>query len=460
MSFVRAPAVAGLFYPRDAAGLAAEVQEHLDHSLDDLPAPGFPKIVIAPHAGFVYSGPIAAQAYDLLRPARGIVRRVVLLGPCHRVPVRGMALPGARAFDTPLARIPVDAEAVRGLQGFSPVIDLPEAHEEEHAIEVHLPFLQHVLGEFSLVPFVVGRADPEQVAQVLEHLWGGEETLIVISSDLSHYLPYDRARGIDGATARAILSFDTRISHDQACGATPISGALIAAKRRGLAPRMLDLRNSGDTAGGQSRVVGYGSFAFSRDAAPYGHDHGRELLALARRSIASAIGLGDRGFEELQPWMREQRASFVTLKLGGRLRGCMGMLEAARPLCEDVAANARAAALRDPRFSPLGTAEFHSLEIEVSVLSRPKRLEFADHSDLLRQLVPGEDGLILECRAPDGVRRGTFLPQVWEELREPEHFLRQLKQKADIPADTRSTRCTVKRYRVVKWRESETRSAE
>src|SRR5213592_2504 len=232
---VRPPAVASLFYPGDARTLAEEVSSYLDQTQGVPLAPGFPKALIVPHAGFIYSGPVAASAYDRLRPARGIVRRVVILGPCHRVPVRGLALPRARAFDTPLGRIPLDEEAIASIRGLPQVVESAATHAEEHALEVQLPFLQRVLGGFSLVPLVVGDAAPEKVADVLERIWGGTETLIVISSDLSHYHSYERARSIDGATVRAILGLDTGISHEQACGATPVAGLLVAAKRKGLA---------------------------------------------------------------------------------------------------------------------------------------------------------------------------------------------------------------------------------
>src|SRR4051812_48465362 len=171
MSMVRAPAVAGLFYPGDAASLLSEVRDFLDQADSDRLAPGFPKILIAPHAGFAYSGAVAAHAYGLLRAARGIVRKVVLLCPCHRVPVRGMALPGVGAFDTPLGRVPIDTAAVERLRGLPGIVEMPAAHHQEHAVEVHLPFLQHVLGDFSLVPLVVGAASPAQVATVLEAVW-------------------------------------------------------------------------------------------------------------------------------------------------------------------------------------------------------------------------------------------------------------------------------------------------
>jgi AmmeMemoRadiSam system protein B len=226
-----------------------------------------PKAIIAPHAGYIYSGPIAASVYTLLAPARDRVNRVVLLGPTHRVAVRGLALPGAEAFATPLGVVEIDRAAVDALRGLPQVVESPQAHALEHSLEVHLPFLQTVLGGFTLLPLAVGQATPQEVADVLERLWGGPETLIVVSSDLSHYLPYRNAQAVDRTTAQAILALSTDISHEQACGATPVTGLGLAARRRGLRPELLDLRNSGDTAGDHDRVVGYGSFAYYEKSA-------------------------------------------------------------------------------------------------------------------------------------------------------------------------------------------------
>lgn len=452
---IRRPAVAGAFYPGDREALSRELVEMLEQTVEDAPAPTFPKLVIVPHAGYIYSGPIAASAYDRLRPARGIVTRAVLLGPAHRVPVRGLALPGATAFDTPLGRIPVDAQAAASLRDLPQIVESRDAHALEHSLEVQLPFLQRVLGDFTLVPLVVGEATADEVAQVIERLWGGPETVIVISSDLSHYRPYDDARRIDGITARAIVGFDTGISHEQACGATPVAGALIVARQHGLTPQLLDLRNSGDTAGGREQVVGYGSFAFSAGDAKFGAEHGRTLLRVARASIGAALGCNPEPAIADDLWLRIARATFVTLKKGGDLRGCIGSLEARRPLGEDVVANARAAAFQDPRFSRLARPEFETIDIEVSLLSTPRRILFEDHDDLIRQLRPGEDGIILESGEGNAGRRATFLPQVWEGLPDPEQFLAHLKQKAEIPANVRTTRCKVLRYGALKWREAE-----
>jgi AmmeMemoRadiSam system protein B len=262
MPAVRPAAVAGTFYPGDASALAAEVAAYLAEALPGRAARA-PKAIIAPHAGYMYSGAVAASIYARLAPLNGIVKRVVLAGPAHRVYVSGAAVPATQAFASPLGPVPLDLEAIEALRalGFVEVSD--RAHATEHSLEVHLPFLQSVLGPFSLVPVVVGDASAEEMAQLFDALWGGPETLIVVSSDLSHYLPYDAARGRDRETARAIVNLDARLVPEEACGAAPINGLLEAARRHRMTAEMVDLRNSGDTAGGLDRVVGYGAFAFT-----------------------------------------------------------------------------------------------------------------------------------------------------------------------------------------------------
>ena len=268
----RAAAVAGLFYPADAAVLARDVQALLAAVAQPNSPAGTPKALIVPHAGYIYSGPVAASAYARLRPLRGTIQRVVLLGPVHRVAVRGLALPGVQAFETPLGQVPIDREAVNRLliRPMRQVTTSAAAHAPEHSLEVQLPFLQQVLGDFKIVPLAVGDTTPEAVAEVIEALWGGPETLIVVSSDLSHYLPYQAAQHIDQQTCAAIARLQTLDSHEQACGATPVNGLLLAARHHHLRPQLLDLRNSGDTAGDRERVVGYAAFAFAEES---GHAH-------------------------------------------------------------------------------------------------------------------------------------------------------------------------------------------
>jgi len=262
MPAVRPAAVAGMFYPGEPSALAAEVASYLGAAPAGKSHAAAPKAIIAPHAGYMYSGPIAGSVYARIAPLAGRVRRVVLAGPAHRVYVPGVALPAAREFDTPLGGVALDEEAIAIARRFPFVEVNDRAHALEHSLEVHLPFLQAALGDFRLVPLVVGDAGPAQVAALLEALWGGEETLVVVSSDLSHYLPYESARRRDGGTARAILDLEAHLVPEDACGAAPINGLLELARTRGLEAELVDLRNSGDTAGGRDRVVGYGAFAF------------------------------------------------------------------------------------------------------------------------------------------------------------------------------------------------------
>jgi hypothetical protein len=257
MPRVRPPAVAGTFYPAQPERLVESVDVLLGASAVDA-AGVAPKALVIPHAGYIYSGSVAATAYARIRPVAGAIRRVVLLGPTHRVHLRGVAVPEAEVFDTPLGPVQIDTETLvrAGLPRSA------AAHAREHSLEVQLPFLMRLLGQFRLVPIAVGEARPEEVAALIEAFWGGPETLVLISSDLSHYLSYTDARQTDARTADRIVALDAPILHEEACGATPINGLLLAARRRGLRPEMLDLRNSGDTAGGKGEVVGYGSFAF------------------------------------------------------------------------------------------------------------------------------------------------------------------------------------------------------
>ena len=260
MITTRPPAVAGMFYPGTASELAATV----DQLLADAPeiALDQPKALIVPHAGYIYSGATAARAYATLVPWRATIRRVVLLGPTHRVAVDGLALPKSESFATPLGSVRLDAAAIAQLSALPQIVFSDHVHAEEHSLEVHLPFLQRVLDDFTLVPLAVGHATPQAVAEVLDLLWGGPETLIVISSDLSHYLPYAAANQADHKTCEHILQLDTHLHPEQACGAFPVNGLLLVAGQRGLAPHLIDRCNSGDTAGDKQRVVGYAAFSF------------------------------------------------------------------------------------------------------------------------------------------------------------------------------------------------------
>ena len=261
MDTIREPAVAGMFYPADKRQLTRMISDFLS----DLATNGSsPKAIIAPHAGYIYSGPTAAVAYARLSKCADSIKRVIILGPAHRMAVRGLAASSADAFATPLGILPVDKESLLRILGLPQVQIVDEAHAAEHSLEVHLPFLQMIFPDISIVPLLVGEAKDEEVAELLEQLWGGPETIIVISSDLSHYHDYATAQALDMTTAQAIEQLDpAALRFDSACGRIPIRGLLQVARRHGLQATTADLRNSGDTAGSKNRVVGYGAFIFS-----------------------------------------------------------------------------------------------------------------------------------------------------------------------------------------------------
>ncbi|MCW8923077.1 MAG: AmmeMemoRadiSam system protein B [Gammaproteobacteria bacterium] len=260
MSGIRPAAVADMFYTGNPTQLRAEVQSMLAHARVTAPVP---KAIIVPHAGYIYSGPIAASAFAQLIAGKDKIHRVVLLGPCHRVPLSGLATSSADFFETPLGAIPIDRELSDRLLQFPQVQEFDLTHAQEHSLEVQLPFLQQALDEFTLLPLVVGDASSTDVHEVLEAIWGGNETLIVISSDLSHYHDYHTAQQMDAATCQAIENLDGKqIHYDQACGRNPVMGLLLSARKHNLEVTTLDLRNSGDTAGSKDQVVGYGAWAF------------------------------------------------------------------------------------------------------------------------------------------------------------------------------------------------------
>jgi len=494
MGFVRHAAVAGQFYPGNAADLTSAIEKFL---ADANPAEGAtPKALIAPHAGYVYSGPIAANAYAQISAAASSIKRVVLLGPCHRVAVNGLALSSADSFETPLGQVEIDKDAAEQILALAQVSIFDATHELEHSLEVHLPFLQVLLDEFKLVPLVVGEASPESVGEVLDMLWGGDETLIVVSSDLSHYLDYESASNLDGQTSAAIENLaPDQISRTGACGRFPVGGLLDQAKKRGLKVTTLDVRNSGDTAGPKDRVVGYGSWMFVEpqpelepepaprkavsvtlqpaenskptepvDLPPSEPDqpalseedfedatrallktHGTDLLLLAAYAID--YGLDHANPLEVNPAdhaepLRAEGACFVTLKKKGDLRGCIGSPQAYRPLVEDVVHNAYRAAFADPRFPKLEADEREDIEISISVLSPAVPMTFDDEEGFLNQLRPGIDGLIIE----DKGLRSLFLPSVWSQLPAVNDFIGRLKMKAGMSKDHWSPKFKAMRF--------------
>ena len=448
MGNVRDPAVAGFFYPADSDTLASDVAGFLAAAA---PAPvASPKALIAPHAGYVYSGQVAAQAYSAWREDAETIERIVLIGPAHRVAFQGIAAPSVDAFKTPLGEVAIDADAVTAIRELPQVVIDDEPHRQEHSLEVHIPFLQELLGEFKLLPLVAGAVAGEQVAEVIEHLWGDEKTRFVISTDLSHYQDYATAQQLDGATADAIEAMEpASIGRDQACGRIPVSGMLLAARNHGLSVTRLDLRNSGDTAGKKDKVVGYGSWAVGEGAAEAStrpsnappmddramlQQEGARIFRAAAQSVGYAVKNGKPPKVDISSFpsvLQETRATFITLNKSGQLRGCIGTIQAHQPLIADVVENAYKAAMKDPRFPPVQEDELSDIELSISLLSPFTEMSFTDEADFMRKVRPKIDGLIIA----DQGKRSVFLPQVWEGIPDTATFVSRLKQKAGLAAD-------------------------
>lgn len=456
---VRAPHMAGTWYPAGDNECADMVMACLEKGLAS-PIPD-PKVIVAPHAGFVFSGEIAGTAFKSLAPHAGRIKRVVIVGPAHRVGFKGLATTSADAWATPLGTVPVDWDALRALMPLPGFSVLDRVFEGEHSLEVHLPFLQRVLEDFTIVPILVGDAGMPLVRDALKLVWGGPETVISVSSDLSHFHDYDTARGLDLATTRSIeLLAHDKIDGNGACGHRPLSGALELARQQDLRVTHLDVRNSGDTRGGRDRVVGYGAYAMEyADGARIAESDRNQLLDAARFALRFGVENGRPPQAELGQGLSQSltamRASFVSLKIAGRLRGCIGSVIAHQPLLLDVIANAYKAGFGNQRFGPLTEDELGQIDLEISLLSFPRIMRFADEADLVRQVRPDMDGLILQ----DQGRRGLFLPSVWEGLPKAEDFVKHLKRKAGLPMDHWSEGLRVFRYTTETFGEPYAKSA-
>ncbi|MCC7075550.1 MAG: AmmeMemoRadiSam system protein B [Acidimicrobiia bacterium] len=459
---IRPPAVSGTFYPADPAVLRRTVDRDVAAASSETRGVVHPKAVIAPHAGYVYSGPVAGAAYARLAPLRGRVERVVLLGPAHRVRVRGLAVPSVDVLETPLGPVRVDSAARDAVLVLGCVQVDDAAHAPEHSLEVQLPFVQRVLGDVAVLPLVVGDARPAEVASVLDTVWGGAETLIIVSSDLSHYHDYETAVRRDRETAHAIVDGEVdAVGTGDACGAHPVRGLMLAAKRHDLDVEILDLRNSGDTAGRRDRVVGYGAFAFTErledEVARVVDTTALEDAGVQRLLLDTAVDAIDRHLEgdrqmhlpdgDLPEVVTRDGASFVTLERAGRLLGCTGSMVPSRPLIEDVAIHAVTSAFADPRLPAITRADWHEMCVKISVLGPLERLDVDSTEDLARAIRPGVDGLLVE----GGGRRATFLPSVWEKVDGADEFLELLWRKAGLHEASWPHDMVVERYTTVEF---------
>ena len=443
---VRAPHMAGSWYPAGDNECADMVMACLDKGRSSPVSD--PKVIIAPHAGFVFSGEIAGTAFRQLAEHRKRIKRVVIIGPAHRVGFKGLATTSADAWATPLGTVPVDWGALQKLMPLPGFSVLDKVFEGEHSLEVHLPFLQPVIDDFSIVPILVGDASVELVRDALKLVWGGPETVISVSSDLSHFHDYDTAVGLDQETTRQIELLQLeKIDGKGACGHRALAGVLDLARAQDLRVTHLDVRNSGDTKGGRDRVVGYGAYAMEyAESAQVSEVDRRVLLRATKEALKFGVENGRAPNVDYGPGVSKSltamRASFVSLKIAGRLRGCIGTVVAHQALLPDVVGNAYKAGFGDPRFGPLTMEELDQLDIEVSLLSFPRIMRFQDEDDLVRQVRPDMDGLILQ----DQGRRGLFLPSVWEGIPKAEDFIRHLKRKAGFDVDHWSNDLRVFKY--------------
>ncbi|NVO29289.1 AmmeMemoRadiSam system protein A [Donghicola sp. C2-DW-16] len=448
MTETRALRFAGSFFPRDPVALRAAVTE----GLAQVPAvtEAQPRAVISAHAGYSYSGRFTGMAIGSV-PSRP--KRVVVLSPSHRYRFQGVAFPPWAAYDTGLGVLPLDRPALHDLAAKGLASEDAAAHDNEHGIETQLPFLAARWPGMPVVPLVMGATDAAHVAAIIDHL-ASDGTLFLLSSDLSHFLNDTNAKASDATAAEKIERGETGLTGAQACGALAINGWMASSTGQGTKALRLGMGNSGAVTKDLSRVLGYGAWAFyGIDADMLADRHRATLLRMSRQALEIRVGRGTApklATGSFAAPLQGQAATFVTLTQGGRLRGCIGILAARRPMMADVAVNTQKAALEDPRFPPVTPADLPDLSIKIAVLSRAAPLPAATEAEALERIEAGKDGLILQ----DGAHRGTLLPAVWESLPDPVAFLRALKRKAGLPEDHWSDSLRLMRYRAETFGES------
>jgi MEMO1 family protein len=459
---IHPPQVAGMFYPAEPDALNALIADARKHARPD--GDVSPKVVVAPHAGLVYSGSVAATAFGAWARRAEPPRRIVIIGPAHRVAFAGVAIHPASKWRTPLGELGVAPAAHAELAQAPGIAVDPRPFAGEHSLEMHLILLQAMLpAPFEIVPILVGDADPHTVAKALRRVWGGPETVVAVSSDLSHFLDRKSAASIDSDTARRIETLDVAaLDGRRACGFLAVQGALEIAAERDMRATGLHLATSADAGADASRVVGYGAFALEYAASARLAETNRgRLLSACMSALQVATQSGGKApnvrFDGLSPALSAWRATFVTLTENERLRGCIGSLEPGRPLIDDAVANTAKAGFADPRFPPLKESELTGLRLDVSILSHPRPIPAASESELADELEPDRDGLILTA----GRRRALFLPSVWRHLPDARGFVRHLMAKAGFESNPWPEGLEARRFRVesfgAPWRRIESR---
>ncbi|MDI6688150.1 MAG: AmmeMemoRadiSam system protein B [Desulfobacterales bacterium] len=459
---IRKAVAAGRFYP----ALRSELEQMIDgltfqakQTSVQIPPDKQLKALIMPHAGYVCSGLTAAHASLVLR--ENLFNRVVLMGPDHKIGFNNGAISDADAYETPLGLVRLNDDAAKLRANSDLFQSVTDSDRLEHSLEVILPFLQRYLNEFEIIPIVMGGGDVKRFAAAINPMLD-QNTLLVVSSDLSHYLPYSQAVDKDKETINMILNLqsnDLLRSYNSSCGKPPLLVMLNMAKHYGWKPLLLHYSNSGDTVGGRSQVVGYAAIAFYGDPSMLKKDEqqidlqlGQALVKLARQAIMQRLGLkiSDKESDLAATAVKDEAlkarcGTFVTLKIAGNLRGCIGSLAAEESIIDGIKRNAVNAAFYDPRFSPVTVEEIEKVDIEISILTSPQPLEYINSVDLISKLRVNVDGVVLR----KGMAGATFLPQVWEQLPRPENFLSHLCVKAGLPANAwENTKLEISTYQV------------
>lgn len=467
MEKYKEPAVSGVFYSANPEVLSQELGKYLEVGYDLNERK--PKMLIVPHAGYKYSAQVAAKAYAELIKYGQHFDTVVVVGPSHYAYVKGAVLPTHDYFKTPLGNIPLDKQKIDALVQQPGFVKDNRPFVKEHSIEVQLPFLQKTLKNFKIVPVLYGQIEPQQLADALAMFLDDAKTLLIFSADLSHYYKADEAEVIDTHTARMIDLGNANLSKEMSCGAEGINAALILAQKMQMHARLLDITHSGNVSGDLSKVVGYGAWSFGEAEATekektkleqevenlktFANIYGQDLLKLAAQSLQAAVS-GDNfkvSRKDYPDVLFDKGASFVTLTKNGKLRGCIGSLMPRQAIAEDVAQNARKAALEDPRFKPVKPKEIPDLTISISFLTGYEQIEFNSEQELLDQMVQGTDGIVLR----DGTRQGLFLPSVWSEVKDKKEFLEELKLKAGMSPGYWSDKIKAYRFRTVEIKKDE-----
>lgn len=443
MEKVKKPSVAGKFYTADKEELLSQLEAFDKNNPADYNYKS--KAVIVPHAGYYYSGQLANNGISCLNKS---AKNIIIIAPTHYVPFEGLALTSYEKWSTPIGEITVNQEINKKLkESFSFCQYLDEAFKDEHSAEVQVPFIQKMFPEAQIIPILVGRIDYEKISEVFKLFWDDSETAFVVSSDLSHFYTSSQARKIDNATAEMIETGETEdFRHEQACGSSGVLALLNFAREKNYSMIRVGMYNSGDVTGDESRVVGYGSWLlYEGEKTKFLKDNFSGLmLKICKESIQAGLNKENikPEYEALPAVFYENGACFVTLEKHGDLRGCIGSIIAHQPLIADLIQNARNAAFSDPRFLPVKAEELNELSIAISLLSAPVKMVFADEKDLLAQIVPFKDGIIIK----DGGYQAVYLPSVWEQLPDKELFLKSLKQKAGMRLDHFSKTFEAYRY--------------